>query len=141
MGLKAGDVKVGDEIPRREVVDVDPEKMKTVAALIHDPNPIHWDVSMVQRIGMGDKVINQGPNNMGYVINALVAWTGDARTIRNVAMRFNGNVFGHDNVVATGVVTDVRDTEEGQVVECDVWLARGEDRVVSGTARVVLPLP
>lgn len=133
------DVSVGDRIPPREVADVDPEKMKTVAALIHDPNPIHWDVDAVTRLGMGDKVINQGTNNMAYVVNALIDWTGDVRTIRNLKLRFNGNVFGHDHVVATGIVTDVREEGGERVVECDVWLERGEDRVVSGTARVALP--
>lgn len=133
------DVSVGDRIPPREVADVDPEKMKTVAALIHDPNPIHWDVDAVTRLGMGDKVINQGPNNMAYVVNALIDWTGDARTIRNLKLRFNGNVFGHDHVVATGIVTDVHEAGGERVVECDVWLERGEDRVVAGTARVALP--
>jgi acyl dehydratase len=133
------DVAVGDVIPPFEIADVDPEKMKTVAALIHDPNPIHWDVEMVERIGMGDRVINQGPSNMAYVIDALIAWTGDARSVRNVKMRFNGNVFGHDRVVATGVVTDVSEADGERVVSCDVWLERGEDRVVSGTARLVVP--
>lgn len=133
------DVSVGDRIPPREVGDVDPEKMKTVAALIHDPNPIHWDVEAVTRLGMGDRVINQGPSNMAYVVNALIDWTGDARTIRNVKVRFNGNVFAHDRVVATGVVTDVSEGDQGTVIECDVWLERDEAKVVSGSARVVLP--
>lgn len=133
------DVSVGDRIPPREVGDVDPEKMKTVAALIHDPNPIHWDVEAVTRLGMGDRVINQGPSNMAYVVNALIDWTGDARTIRNVKVRFNGNVFAHDRVVATGVVTAVSEGDQGTVIECDVWLERDEAKVVSGSARVVLP--
>lgn len=132
------DIAVGDEIPPRVVQDVSVEKMKTMAALLHDPNPIHWDVDAVTGLGMGNKVINQGPSNMAYIINALIGWTGDARSIRNVRCRFNGNVFAHDRLVATGVVTGVSDDDGGRVVECDVWLARGDAKVVTGTARVVL---
>lgn len=132
-------VAVGDRITPRRVRDVDVEKMKTMAALLHDPNPIHWDVDAVRRLGMGDKPINQGPSNMAYIVNALIDWTGDASTIRNVRCRFNGNVLAHDELEATGVVTDVQDHADHQVVSCDVWLARGDTKVVSGTARVVLP--
>ncbi|SVE18753.1 uncharacterized protein METZ01_LOCUS471607, partial [marine metagenome] len=27
--------------------------MKTMAVLIQDPNPIHWDVESVKRLGLG----------------------------------------------------------------------------------------
>jgi acyl dehydratase len=131
------EVSVGDAVPPRVVEDVDAEKMKTMAALLHDPNPIHWDVEAVARLGLGDRPVNQGPSNMGYIVNALVDFTGDARTVRNVDCRFNGNVFAGDRVVASGEVTAVRDTDDGRVVECDVWLERDGDRVVTGTARLV----
>lgn len=131
------EVSVGDAIPTRMVENVDADKMKTMAALLHDPNPIHWDVEAVARLGMGGKPVNQGPSNMGYIINALAEWTGDARTVRNVTCRFNGNVFAGDRLVASGQVTAVRDTEDGRVVDCDVWLVRDTDRVVTGTARLV----
>ena len=131
------DVSIGDQIPPRVVEIVDAGKMKTMAALLHDPNPIHWDVEAVARLGMGDQPVNQGPSNMGYIVNALVDWTGDARTVRNVSCRFNGNVFAGDRLAATGVVTAVRATDTGGEVECDVWLERGSDRVVTGTARLV----
>ena len=92
MTLRAQDVRVGDVIPPVEVVDVQPEWMKTIAALMHDPNPIHWDVESVRRNGLGDVVINQGPSNMAYVMNAVTAWTGDPTALRHIRMRFNGNV-------------------------------------------------
>lgn len=132
------DVVVGDRVPEVLVQDVSPEKMKTMAALIHDPNPIHWDAGAVAALGMGDRVVNQGPSNMAYIINALIEWTGDAGSIRNVRCRFKGNVFAHDRLTATGVVTAVRDEAEGRVLECDVWLDRDGTKVVTGTARVVL---
>lgn len=131
------DIAMGDPIPARVVEEVGTEQMKTMAALLHDPNPIHFDVDAVKSLGMGDRPVNQGPTNLAYVINALVDWSGDVRTIRNVACRFNGNVFAGDHLEAAGVVTDVGDDDGVTTVECDVWLVRGEDRVVTGTARLV----
>lgn len=135
-----GSVKVGDELPRRVIESVSAEKMKTMAALLGDPNTIHWDVDDVRRLGLGDRPVNQGPNNMGYVIDMLTDWAGGPHNVRRLKVRFLGNVFAGDRLVAGGEVTAVRDDPEGRLVDCDVWLARdGAEAVLAGTATVLLP--
>jgi acyl dehydratase len=129
----------GTEIPPLVVEEVPVEQMKTVAALLRDSNPIHWDVDAVKTLGMGDRPVNQGPNNMAYVANMLVAWAGgDPGRVRAMRVRFLGNVFGGDRVVARGVVTGVREEGGERLADLDVWLERGEDRVLDGTATVRL---
>ena len=128
-------IQVGDELPQLEIASVDAEKMKTMAALLQDPNPIHWDVDAVERVGLGDRVVNQGPNNMAYVVNMLGAWAGGPDRVRKLTVRFLDNVFAGDRLVAGGKVTSV----EGSVVGCDVWLARdGTHPVLAGTAEVTV---
>lgn len=129
-------MRVGTRIPEWRIDSVDAEKMKTMAVLLRDPNPIHFDVEAVRRLGMGDRVVNQGPNNLAYVVNMLLAWTGDVAALKAVAVRFRGNVFAGDALVAGGEVTAVRDGE----ADCDVWLDRSDGtRVLAGTATVALP--
>jgi acyl dehydratase len=70
-------VEVGTEVPPFVVESVPVEPMKTVAALLHDPNPIHFDVTAVRSLGMGDRTVNQGPTNMAYVANMLIRRAGD----------------------------------------------------------------
>lgn len=130
---------VGDALPEWAVDAVDPEKMKTMAALLADPNPIHWDVDAVRELGMGDKPVNQGPNNMAYVANMLAAWAGGHQHLRTLRVRFLANVFGGDRLVAGGTVTAVEPADGGTLASCDVWLRRGDDTVMAGNARVLLP--
>ena len=133
------EVNVGDELPQRVIESVDAEKIKTMAALMGDPNTIHFDVDDVRRLGLGDRAVNQGPNNMGYVIDMLTDWAGGPANFRRVKVRFLGNVFAGDRLVAGGKVTAVRPSAEGQLVDCDVWLARdGNQAVLAGTATVLL---
>lgn len=132
-------ISVGEVIPPVAVDGVDAEKMKTMAALIDDPNPIHWDVDAVRALGMGERAVNQGPSNLAYVMNALILWTGDATAIRRIRCRFNGNVFAGDHVVAGGRVTSVEATADDRLdVECEVWLERDGHHVLEGTARLAL---
>jgi len=134
------DVEVGTPIPAWTVESVDTEKMKTMAALLRDPNPIHWDVDAVRSLGMGDKVINQGPTNMAYVLNMLISWLGDPACVRRITVRFLANVLGGDSVVAAGRVTGLREEGGERLADCEVWLERADgQRVLAGTATVALP--
>jgi acyl dehydratase len=117
----------GDAIPPLVVDDVGADRMKTMAALLRDPYPIHWDVEAVRAAGHGDRPVNQGPLNLGYVANMLMAWAGEA-SVRRLTVSFHGRVFAGDTVVASGTVVD------GPV--CAVRLMRGDDVIVSGTAEV-----
>jgi acyl dehydratase len=132
-------IEPGTEVPPFVVESVPVEAMKTVAALLHDPNPIHFDLEAVGALGMGDRQVNQGPTNMAYVVNALTAWTGDPGSVRRLQVRFLGNVFAGDRVSAGGVVTGIHEDGGRRLADLDVWLERSpDDRVLAGTATVAL---
>lgn len=133
-------VQVGDQLPVWTLEAVDPARMKTMAVLLRDPNPIHFDTEVVSRLGLGDRPINQGPNNVGYVLNLLIDWLGDAAAIASIRVRFRGNVFAGDQLAASGRVTGIDEEAGRRRATCEVWLDRDDgSRVVSGTATVWLP--
>lgn len=105
--MSVTDAHVGQQLPPLEIDFVDPEKMLLMAALLRDPNPIHFDAEQVKRLGMGDRVVNQGPSNMSYLLNMVTGWSGGIATLRSVEIRFLGNVFGGDRVVCQGTVAAV----------------------------------
>ena len=128
----------GDALPTWTVESVPLEKMKILAAILRDPNSIHWDRVAVAAKGYGDKVINQGPINLCYVTNMLEAWAG-VGSLRRLVARFTANVVEGDHVTAGGTVTAVRNENGRTFVDCDVWLERrGVGRAVEGTATVEL---
>ena len=127
---------VGDAIPPWTLSCVSAARMRLLAAILRDPNPIHWDRREAARRGLGDRLINQGPTNVGYVCNALRDWAGPS-ALRRLTVRFTSNVFEDDDVVAGGVVTAVDDTGDELLATCDVWLDRGDGtRAVEGVATV-----
>jgi acyl dehydratase len=131
-------VTPGTELPAWRVDRVDPEKMKLFAAIARDPNTIHWDRAEVARRGLGERVINQGPTNLGYVINMLHAWAGPG-CIRELTIRFTANVFDGDAVTSGGVVQSVDEAAGERRATCEVWLDRDDGtRTVTGTAVVGL---
>jgi acyl dehydratase len=126
---------VGEAIPPLVIESVDPQRMKTMAAILRDPYPIHWDRAAVASLGLGQRTINQGPLNLGYIANMLMAWAGDD-SIRRLTVQFHARVFDADRVVAGGVVDAVAMTDEGWDITCSVWLKRDAETLVSGTAHV-----
>ena len=132
--------EVGTELPGYEVPSVSAEKMKTMAALLNDPTAIHWDVETLRALGMGDRPVNQGPLNMGYVMNAVTDWAGGADRLRRLRVRFLGNVLAGHHLRVRATVTGLREEDGARLADCDVVLeVVGGDAVVSGTATVVLP--
>ena len=131
-------VAVGDKIPEWMMPAVSAERMRTMAALLRDPNPLHWDRDAVAALplGLGRRTINQGPLGLGYMVNMLHEWTGHG-SIKRLKMTFPMAVFEGDHVVARGTVTAVREENGEQLADCDIWLDRdGVDKPLIGSATV-----
>jgi acyl dehydratase len=126
-------LKTGDALPPFIIESVSAEGMKDWALFLADPNPIHLDVEVVKAKGLGDKVINQGPANVAYLINMLMGALPSA-TIAKMDNRFVDNVYAGDRLVASGSVTAV----DGDSITCDTLLmANGERTVITGTATLI----
>ena len=124
----------GDAIPSFVIESVSPEAMKEWSVFLADPNPIHLDVEVVKAKGLGDRVINQGPINVAYMMNMLMAAFPGAR-IEAMDSRFLDNVYAGDKVVASGRITAI----DGDRVDCEFSLdAEGRGTVNSGTATMRL---
>lgn len=126
-------VRVGDEIPEFTMPSVDPERMKTMAAILRDPYPVHWDRVANGAYGLPGRVINQGPLNLGYVVNMLMAWAGPT-CVRRLTVSFGRPVLDGDRVTARGRVTALDVVDGQQLATCDVWLERDAEQVVTGVA-------
>ena len=128
---------VGDELPPWTMEFVDPARMKTMAAILRDPYPVHWDRAGNDLIGLGPRVVNQGPLNLSYIANMLMSWAG-AASIRRLTVSFGSPVLDGDRVTARGVVTALTERDGETITNCDVWLEREGRHVVTGQAVVAI---
>jgi acyl dehydratase len=113
---------------------VSTDAMRQWAVFLADPNPIHLDVEVVKAKGLGDKVINQGPINVAYMMNMLMAAFPGGR-IENMDSRFLDNVYAGDRVTASGRITAI----DGDRVSCELSLdVEGRGTVNAGTATIQL---
>jgi 3-hydroxybutyryl-CoA dehydratase len=127
-------VKAGDTLKPFRIDSVSPEGMKAWAKFLHDPNPIHLDPAVVKAKGFGDRVINQGPANLAYLINMLQGAIPNS-LIESLEVRYVDNVFGGDAVEAGGTVKEVSADGARRRISCDVWLrADARGAVLTGTA-------
>ena len=127
-------VAPGDALPAVTIESVSPQTMKDWSVFLADPNPIHLDVDVVRAKGLGERLINQGPINVAYVINMLAGAFPGGR-IEQLKSRFLDNVYAGERVTAQGTVTAV----DGRRVECEFTLtAEQRGPVNSGTATILL---
>jgi 3-hydroxybutyryl-CoA dehydratase len=129
------DVTVGTELDPHHIASVSAEKMKTMAIVLDDPNLIHLDAEVVKKLGLGDRVINQGPSNGGYIMDML-RYAFPGAVLRSFTMKFLANVHSDDELLAGGTI----DAVDGRTVTCSVWLdVVGVGHALEGTATVVVP--
>jgi acyl dehydratase len=130
---------IGERIPDWVMESVSDARMRTMAAILRDPNPVHWDRAATAALGFGHRTINQGPLGLSYIVNMLHAWAGPG-CIARLFMTFPKVVLDGDRTVAQGVVTALRAEADARFAVCDVWLARADDdRPLVGAATVRLP--
>lgn len=130
-------IKQGDEIPSWDMPSVLPERMRTMAAILRDPYPVHWDRSVVEKMGLGPRTINQGPLGLSYMVNMLHEWTGFG-SIKRLRMTFPLPVFEGDHIIAKGKVTAIREENGERFADCEIWLDRDGSRPLEGSATVLL---
>lgn len=129
----------GDALAEHRIPRVTAEGMKGMSILAEDPNPIHLDRETVKALGLGDRIINQGPINLGYMIDMIRANFPQGRITRFQA-RLLSNVFEDDDVTAAGTVESSEAVAEGTRLVTRVWLdVAGAGRAVEGTIDVVVP--
>jgi acyl dehydratase len=138
--------KIGDSIPEWIMESVSAERMRTMAAILRDPNPLHWDRDAVNSLPvvdtlpfkLGKRTINQGPLGLSYIVNMLHEWMGP-ECIKRFYITFPKVVLDEDCVIARGTVTALREDQGVQLADCDIWLEHSERGVLlEGKATVQL---
>lgn len=125
-------MKTGTRLPVWRY-EVQAAAMVPLAAMLGDPNPIHLDPAAVAAAGLGDRVINQGPANLAYIVNMLGEALPGYR-LEKLDSRFLANVRDGDVVEAHATVIE----ETGDRVICDLWLdIQGAGPAVRGSATLV----
>lgn len=109
-----------------------------MAAILRDPNPVHWDRDAAAAQGFGHWTINQGPLGLSYMVNMLHAWAGPG-CITQLFMIFPLAVLDGDRSTAPGRVTAVREDAGERFADCGVRFAcEGSAHPLEGRAMVCL---
>ena len=133
-------------IPEWIMESVSAERMRTMAAILRDPTPLHWDREAVDTLPLGDtlpialgkRTINQGPLGLSYMVNMLHELMGP-ECIKRFYMTFPKVVLDEDCVIARGTITALRDEQGEQFADCAIWLEHSERGVLlEGRATVQL---
>jgi acyl dehydratase len=117
---------------------VDPAMMHVWAKVLRDPNRIHLDAEVVRARGLGNRVINQGPANVSYIMNMLLNAFPGGR-LSSIKVRFADNVYGDEMVTPTALVEAIEDTAEGRRISFNIALHAEGRLVLDGEASVLTP--
>ncbi|MFZ0971843.1 MAG: MaoC family dehydratase [Solirubrobacteraceae bacterium] len=128
------EMRVGQRTDPFVIESVDPARIKTVAAILQDPTPIHLDSAATRLLGMGDSIATQGALNMTWFAEAAVRFAGGRERLLSFEVRFLDHVFGGERFECTGTVTAI-DPDQGQA-RLELLATSNGRPVLGGTALV-----
>ncbi|HEY2652080.1 MAG TPA: MaoC family dehydratase [Solirubrobacteraceae bacterium] len=123
---------VGQRVDPFVIESVDPGRIKTVAAVLQDPTPVHLDPAVARARGIGDSLSTQGALNMTWFVEAAVRFAGGADRLVSFKVRFLDNVLAGERFECTGTITAV-DADAARAELELVATANGRS-VLGGTA-------
>ncbi|HUA72322.1 MAG TPA: MaoC family dehydratase [Solirubrobacteraceae bacterium] len=98
---------VGQRVAPFVIESVEPDRIKTVAAILQDPTPTHLDPAVTRARGMGENLQTQGALNMTWFVEAAMRFAGGADRLVSFNVRFLDNVFAGERFECTGTVTAI----------------------------------
>jgi acyl dehydratase len=134
------DVQTGDEITPL-VKEIGLARMMAYGAATWDFIRLHYDADYARGLGFEGPFVD-GQMMGGFLTQHIQDWAGPEAFLRKLAFRNRVMAYPGDSLTCRGVVTDVSATDEGGMVECDLWVEnqRGEKVVDPASALVRFPL-
>jgi len=134
------DVEIGDEITPL-VKEIGVARMMAYGAATWDFIRLHYDADYARELGFEAPFVD-GQMMGGFLTQHVQDWAGPEAFLRKLAFRNRVMAFPGDSLTCRGVVTDVSATDEGGMVECDLWVEnqRGEKVVDPANALLRFPL-
>ena len=134
------DIQIGDEITPL-VKEIGMARMMAYGAATWDFIRLHYDADYARELGFEAPFVD-GQMMGGFLTQHVQDWAGPGAFLRKLAFRNRVMAYPGDSRTCHGVVTDVSSTEEGGMVECDLWMKnqRGENVVDPASALLRFPL-
>lgn len=134
------DIQIGDEITPL-VKEIGLARMMAYGAATWDFIRLHYDADYARELGFEAPFVD-GQMMGGFLTQHVQDWAGPGAFLRKLAFRNRVMAYPGDTLTCHGLVTDVSSTEEGGMVECDLWMEnqRGEKVVDPANALIRFPL-
>ncbi len=134
------DIQIGEEITPL-VKEIGIARMMAYGAATWDFIRLHYDADYARELGFEAPFVD-GQMMGGFLTQQVQDWAGPGAFLRKLAFRNRVMAYPGDSLTCRGVVTDVSATDEGGMVECDLWMEnqRGEKVVDPASALVRFPL-
>ena len=112
-------------------------RMMAYGAATWDFIRLHYDADYARESGFEAPFV-YGQMMGGFLTQHVQDWAGVGAFLRKLGFRNRVMAYPGDSLTCHGVVTGVESTDEGEMVECDLWIEnqRGEKVVDAANALV-----
>ena len=130
------DINVGDKItPLSKEIGI--ARMMAYGAATWDFIRLHYDADYARGNGFEAPFVD-GQMMGGFLAQHVQDWAGVGAFLRKLAFRNRVMAYPGDSLTCYGLVTRVDTTNEGGIVECDLWIENQKGEKVVDSANAVV---
>ena len=133
------EIFIGDELTP-VVKEVGMARMMAYGAATWDFVRLHYDADYVRELGF-DAPFVDGQMVGGFLSQLVQNWAGPDAFLRKLAFRNRVMAYPGDILICHGIVTGVSATDEGGMVECDLWVDNQRKEKVVDLASALIRFP
>ena len=133
------EILIGDEL-MPVVKEVGMARMMAYGAATWDFVRLHYDADYVRELGFEAPFVD-GQMVGGFLSQLVQDWAGPDAFLRKLAFRNRVMAYPGDTLICRGIVTGVSATNEGGMVECDLWVENQRNEKVVDVASALVRFP
>lgn len=129
-------LEIGAELPEF-IRETGLENWNRYAAVNEEFVDHHMDDDAGKRSGMPG-AFGMGNLQWSYFHNVVRGWMGESGSIRQMTIQFQQPNFKDTTVTARAKITDIEDSDAGQLVSLDLWTEDNNDRRLASGQAIIL---
>ena len=133
------EIRVGDELPPL-VKEIGMARMMAYGAATWDFVRLHYDADYVRELGF-DAPFVDGQMMGGFQTQLTQDWAGPQAFLIKLAFRNRVMAYPGDTLTCRGIVTGLSSSDEGGMVECDLWVENQRKEKVVDPASALIRFP
>ena len=133
--INPNNIEIDQEIPPFKV-KIEKKVYGKYNRLIHEINPLHFNLKYAQKLGF-DNIVIAGNFLFSFITKWIINWIDDINVISKISIKFGKPVYINEEIVHKGKVVEIQNLDNKKIVMCEYLVEKlNRETVMNGIIKL-----